>query len=56
MDCIGKYNKTLIDQYIEDELELIAVSKGPTMLLPRASVVRTNLQPLEQETTRAVEQ
>ena len=32
-----------------DELELIAVSKRPTRLLPHATVVRTNLQPSVQE-------
>ena len=34
-----------------DELGLIAVSKRPTMLLPHAAVVRTNLEPYEQEAT-----
>ena len=34
-----------------DELELIAVSKCPTRLLPHATVVRTNLQPSVQEAT-----
>ena len=33
------------------ELELIAVSKLPTRLLPHATVVRTNLEPLEQDAT-----
>ena len=36
---------------VADELELIAVSKLPTILLPHATVVRTNLEPLEQEAT-----
>ena len=34
-----------------DGLELIAVSKRPTKLLPHATVVRTNLEPLEPEAT-----
>ena len=34
-----------------DELELIAVSKRPTKLLPHATFVHTNLEPLEQEAT-----
>ena len=34
-----------------DELELIAVSKGPTRLLPHGTVVRTNLEPSVQEAT-----
>ena len=34
-----------------DELELIAVSKRPTRLLPHATVVRTNLEPSVQEAT-----
>ena len=34
-----------------DELELIAVSKRPTRLLPHFTVVRTNLEPSVQETT-----
>ena len=33
------------------ELELIAVSKRPTRLLPHATVVRTNLEPSVQEAT-----
>ena len=32
-----------------DELELIAVLKRPTRLLPHATVVRTNLEPTVQE-------
>ena len=34
-----------------DELELIAVSKCSTRLLPHATVVRTNLEPSVQEAT-----
>ena len=34
-----------------DELELIAVSKRPTKLLPHGTVVRTNLEPSVQEAT-----
>ena len=34
-----------------DELELIAVSKRPTRLLPHGTVVRTNLEPSLQEAT-----
>ena len=34
-----------------DELELIAVSKRPTILLPHGTVVRTNLEPSVQEAT-----
>ena len=34
-----------------DELELIAVSKHPTRLLPHATVIRTNLEPSLQEAT-----
>ena len=34
-----------------DELELIAVSKRPTRLLPHGTVVRTNLEPSVQEAT-----
>ena len=34
-----------------DELELIAVSKRPTRLLPHGTVVRTNLEPIVQEAT-----
>ena len=34
-----------------DELELIAVSKGPTRILPHGKVVRTNLDPSVQEAT-----
>ena len=32
-----------------DEIELIAVSKRPTRLLPHATVIHTNLEPLEQD-------
>ena len=34
-----------------DELDLIAVSKRPTRLLPHATVVSTNLEPTVQEAT-----
>ena len=34
-----------------DELELIAVTKRPTRLLPHGTVVRTNLEPSVQEAT-----
>ena len=34
-----------------EELELIAVSKRPTRLLPHGTVVRTNLEPSVQEAT-----
>ena len=34
-----------------DELELIAVSKRPTRLLPHGTIVRTNLEPSVQEAT-----
>ena len=36
---------------VADELKFIAVSKLSTILLPHATVVRTNLEPLEQEAT-----
>ena len=36
-----------------DELELIAVSKRPTRLLPHPTVVRTKMEHLEQEATRS---
>ena len=36
---------------VADELEFIAVSKLSTILLPHATVVRTNLEPLEQKAT-----
>ena len=41
---------TVVDN-AADELELIAVSKRPTRLLPHGSVVRTNLEPSLQEAT-----
>ena len=41
---------TVIDN-AADELELIAVSKCPTRLLPHGTVVRTNLEPSVQEAT-----
>ena len=41
---------TVIDN-AADELELIAVSKRPTRLLPHGTVVRTNLEPSAQEAT-----
>ena len=41
---------TVVDN-AADELELIAVSKGPTRLLPHGTVVRTNLEPSVQEAT-----
>ena len=41
---------TLVDN-AADELELLAVSKRPTRLLPHATVFRTNLEPLEPEAT-----
>ena len=41
---------TLVDN-AADELELIAVSKRPTRLLPHGTVVRTNLEPSVQEAT-----
>ena len=41
---------TVVDN-AADELELIAVSKRPTRLLPHAMVVRTNLEPSVQEAT-----
>ena len=41
---------TVVDN-VADELELIAVSKRPTKLLPHATVVRTNLEPSVQEAT-----
>ena len=37
---------TVVDN-AADELELLALSKRPTRLLPHATVVRTNLEPLE---------
>ena len=37
---------TVVDN-AADELELIAVSKRSTRLIPHATVVRTNLKPLE---------
>ena len=41
---------TVVDNAAE-ELELIAVSKHPTILLPHCRVVRTNLEPSVQEAT-----
>ena len=41
---------TVVDN-TADEVELIAVSKRPTRLLPRGTVVRTNLDPSVQEAT-----
>ena len=41
---------TVIDN-AADEPELISVSKLPTRKLPHAKVIRTNLEPLEQEAT-----
>ena len=41
---------TVVDN-AADELELIAVSKRPTRLLPHSTVVRTNLEPSVQEAT-----
>ena len=41
---------TVVDNAAE-ELELIAVSKRPTRLLPHGTVVRTNLEPSVQEAT-----
>ena len=41
---------TVVDN-AADELELIAVSKRPTGLLPHGTVVRTNLEPSVQEAT-----
>ena len=41
---------TVVDN-AADELELIAVSKRPTRLLPHGTVVRTNLEPSVQEAT-----
>ena len=41
---------TVVDN-AADELELIAVSKRPTRLLPHATFVRTNLDPSVQEAT-----
>ena len=42
--------RTVVDN-AADELELIAVSKRPTRLLPHGTVVRTNLEPPVQEAT-----
>ena len=41
---------TVVDN-AADEPEMLAMSKRPTRLLPRATVVRTSLEPLEQEVT-----
>ena len=41
---------TVVDN-AADELELVAVWKRPTRLLPHATVVRTNLEPSVQEPT-----
>ena len=41
---------TLVDN-ATDELDLVAVSKRPTRLLPEAAVFRTNLEPVEQNAT-----
>ena len=50
----GRYTSdeegTVVDN-AADELELIAVSKRPTRLLPHGTVVRTNLEPSVQEAT-----
>ena len=40
-----------VEDNAADELELIAVSKRPTRLLPHGTVVRTNLEPSVQEAT-----
>ena len=40
-----------VEDNAADELELIAVSKRPTRLLPHGTVVRTNLEPSVQEET-----
>ena len=47
---ISDEESTVVDN-AEDELELIALSKRPTKLLPHDTVVRTNLEPLEQDAT-----
>ena len=44
---------TVVDN-AADELELIAVSKRPTRLLPHGTAVRTNLEPSVQEATPGV--
>ena len=41
---------TVVDN-VANELELTAVSKLPTRLLPHATVIRTNLEPSVQEAT-----
>ena len=41
---------TVVDN-AADELELLAVLKRPTKMILHATVVRTNLEPLEQEAT-----
>ena len=41
---------TVVDN-VTDELELIAVSKRPTRLLPHGTVVRTDVEPSVQEAT-----
>ena len=49
-DRYTSYERTVVDN-AADELELIAVSKRPTRLLPHGTVVRTNLEPSVQEAT-----
>ena len=48
--CTSDEEGTVVDN-AADELELIAVSKRPTRLLPHGTVVRTNLEPSVQEAT-----
>ena len=48
--CTSDEEGTVVDN-AADELELIAVSKRPTRLLPDGTVVRTNLEPSVQEAT-----
>ena len=47
---ISNEEGTVVDN-VSDELEMLAVSKRPTRLLTHATVIRTNLEPLEQEAT-----
>ena len=44
--------KGAVVDHTSDELELIAVSKRSTRLLPHATGVHTKLKPLEQEATK----
>ena len=50
-DRYTSYEEGTVVDNAADELELIAVSKHPTRLLPHGAVVRSNLEPSVQEAT-----